>query len=97
MLSHFVGDLHQPRHVGAVYLDANNVEATGSDATETGGGNALTMTKNENLWDDVGSERPRPTAIHQACLISPFPIQLLSGSRNGPQRVLRLQRPLMTE
>jgi S1/P1 Nuclease len=46
MLAHFVGDLHQPLHVGAVYLDLNgkivNPDDTGLDAsTETQGGNLI--------------------------------------------------------
>lgn len=46
MLVHFVGDLHQPLHVGSVYLDADgqpvDPEKTGFDAsTHTIGGNRI--------------------------------------------------------
>ena len=47
MLAHFVGDLHQPLHVGAIYLDVDgqviNPDGGGpSDpATETRGGNSI--------------------------------------------------------
>jgi hypothetical protein len=47
VLAHLVGDLHQPLHVGAVYLDQNgnqvdsDVTHTIDPATETIGGNAI--------------------------------------------------------
>src|SRR5215470_9131009 len=46
LLAHFVGDLHQPLHVGAIYLDRNgqpvNPDRTGLDPfTETAGGNFI--------------------------------------------------------
>ena len=47
LLAHFLGDLHQPLHVGAVYLDASgnlvNPDGPGGldPATETAGGNRL--------------------------------------------------------
>src|SRR5262245_7995923 len=47
MLAHFIGDLHQPLHVAAVYLDANGArvdpDAQGkiNPATETAGGNNI--------------------------------------------------------
>ena len=47
MLAHFMGDLHQPLHVGSVYLDANgnlvdpDVAHQIDPATETIGGNAI--------------------------------------------------------
>lgn len=61
MLAHFVGDLHQPLHVGAIYLDANgNVVDPDSApdrgaASQTEGGN-LIMDGTKNLhaeWDDI--------------------------------------------
>jgi hypothetical protein len=77
LLSHFVGDLHQPLHVGAVYLDDNSIEAAGDNGNETVGGNSLLMTKGgDNLhhfWDSVPDADPSPTAIDQACLIAPLP------------------------
>ena len=67
MLAHFVGDLHQPLHVGAIYLDAAgklvDPDAGPEDpATETQGGNCI-QDQNLNLhheWDDI------PTDIGEA-------------------------------
>jgi hypothetical protein len=61
LLVHFVGDLHQPLHVGAIYLDADgnlvdpDVAHVIDPATETHGGNAI-QDQNVNLhaeWDDI--------------------------------------------
>ena len=46
LLAHFVGDIHQPLHVGAVYLDSNGNQVDPDDTrldpnTETQGGNAI--------------------------------------------------------
>jgi hypothetical protein len=63
MLAHLVGDLHQPLHVGAVYLDANNHPVDPGPSTaphdpkqDTRGGNKLEFGAGSNLhsdWDDV--------------------------------------------
>lgn len=60
LLAHFVGDLHQPLHVGSVYLDdqghpmdpANEKEA---HAHSNAGGNQILVktSKLHGLWDDV--------------------------------------------
>ncbi|MGC2781141.1 MAG: S1/P1 nuclease [Bradyrhizobium sp.] len=62
LLVHFVGDLHQPLHVGAVYLDREGAKVDPDAdvrphdaATETAGGN-LIWDENVNLhaeWDDI--------------------------------------------
>jgi len=61
LLVHFVADLHQPLHVGAIYLDAYgklvdpDVAHVIDPATETHGGNAI-VDQNVNLhaeWDDI--------------------------------------------
>jgi hypothetical protein len=61
LLVHFVGDLHQPLHVGSVYLDADGNKVDPDlvhridPATDTIGGNAI-QDQNVNLhaeWDDV--------------------------------------------
>ena len=69
LIAHLVGDLHQPLHVGAVYLDANG-RITDPDAAHlpltycegakrvpcTTGGNSITVAKGKNLhatWDDI--------------------------------------------
>jgi hypothetical protein len=81
MLAHFIGDLHQPLHVGSVYLNADGklvdpdavhkVDA----ATETIGGNAIDD-QNINLhheWDDI------PTDIGEAATK-----ELLQDARSVP-------------
>jgi len=61
LLTHFVGDLHQPLHVAAVYLDADgklvdpDVAHAVDPTTATIGGNAI-QDQNVNLhaeWDDI--------------------------------------------
>lgn len=61
VLTHFVGDLHQPLHVGAVYLDGQGTPVDPDAAhaidpmTETAGGNSI-QDQNVNLhgeWDDI--------------------------------------------
>jgi hypothetical protein len=60
LLAHFVGDIHQPLHVGAVYLDANgqpvDPDANGLDPnTETHGANSI-HDGSDNLhseWDAI--------------------------------------------
>jgi hypothetical protein len=61
LIAHFVGDIHQPLHVGAVYLDSNGnlVDPDSADdkgeSTKTKGGNAILIGK-QNLhheWDAV--------------------------------------------
>ena len=69
LLVHYMGDIHQPLHVGAVYLDANgklvNPDLGQFDtATETKGGNLISVTqsasgKPQNLhgtWDTIPDE-----------------------------------------
>jgi hypothetical protein len=81
LLTHFMGDLHQPLHVGAVYLDAEGrlvdpdiVHAVDPN-TETIGGNAI-RDQNVNLhgeWDDI------PTDIGDAATR-----ELLTEARSVP-------------
>jgi hypothetical protein len=60
LLSHFVGDVHQPLHVGAVYLDAagrpvNPDQGTFDKGSETAGGNFI-REEHENPhadWDAI--------------------------------------------
>ena len=65
LLAHFVGDLHQPLHVGAIYLDPSGIPAnpdlnTQKDtATGTEGGNAICINPAANLhyeWDAIPSD-----------------------------------------
>jgi hypothetical protein len=61
LLAHFVGDLHQPLHVGAVYLNAAGGEVNPDVGTfdknsETAGGNRISGTGHGNLhadWDAI--------------------------------------------
>lgn len=64
MLAHFVGDLHQPLHVGAVYLDANGdlVDPDAAHqidpATDTVGGNDI-REQHSNFhfeWDEIPAD-----------------------------------------
>jgi hypothetical protein len=68
ILVHYVGDIHQPLHVGAVYLDAagkvvNPDHGHFDPATETRGGNLIAVSGPEkNLhkqWDDVTDDLKR--------------------------------------
>ena len=61
LVAHFTGDIHQPLHVGSVYLDASgslvdpSAAMPGVEQTETQGGN-LILLEGKNLhgnWDDV--------------------------------------------
>jgi len=81
LLAHFAGDLHQPLHVGALYLDANNLPA-GDHGAPTAGGNLLLIRPNHeevNLhheWDTILNSiatQPSGQAIVQGCAISPLP------------------------
>lgn len=84
LLAHFVGDLHQPLHVGAMFLDATGkpvdpgVQAT---SAATFGGNALiTGIEGANLhvdWDEISAllDPAHPTAelISQARAVALTP------------------------
>lgn len=66
LLTHYLGDIHQPLHVGAIYLDAKgqvvNPDRNGFDrATSTRGGNTL-LVDDENLhalWDNIPASMAR--------------------------------------
>jgi len=78
LLAHFVGDLHQPLHVGAIYLDPATAQETGDTGQETIGGNALLLApgSSDNLhheWDTVSPTSPSAQAIAQGCQIAPLP------------------------
>jgi hypothetical protein len=62
VLAHYLGDLHQPLHVGAVYLDAsgqrvNPDKGTFDPATATRGGNEILVKDKvfHAMWDDIPS------------------------------------------
>lgn len=68
MVAHFVGDVHQPLHVGAIYLaaDGRPVDADADTSTSTGtrGGNAIDAgsTDLHAQWDQVPA-RLRPSSV----------------------------------
>jgi hypothetical protein len=76
LLAHFTGDVHQPLHVGAIYLDSANAEADDNGAS-TVGGNLLLLPASfkENLhhsWDQIPSSlgvKPDAATIASACQI----------------------------
>ncbi|MGO4713517.1 S1/P1 nuclease [Bradyrhizobium sp. 2TAF24] len=81
MLAHFLGDLHQPLHVGSVYLDAAggridpDAAHPADPATETAGANFI-QDENINLhreWDDI------PTDLGEAATR-----ELLADARSQP-------------
>ena len=61
VLAHLVGDVHQPLHVGAIYLDASGHETnpdvgTFDPTSKTRGGNLLIHGRSRKLhaeWDDI--------------------------------------------
>jgi hypothetical protein len=78
LLAHYVGDIHQPLHVGAVYLDKKgkrvDPDIGGFDLqTDTHGGNSLRLGGRANLhmtWDRIPAklkaERLAPALLSQA-------------------------------
>ena len=83
LLAHLVGDVHQPLHVGAVYLDANG-NPVDPDAmqpfdrkTDTRGGNSLKVGKASNLhsnWDTIAKN----------VVSTRLPAQMISQARATP-------------
>jgi len=66
LLTHYIGDIHQPLHVGSVFLNADGQviqpEADHFDKTSnTVGGNALICACGNlhSLWDDVPANLKR--------------------------------------
>jgi len=87
LLAHLVGDLHQPLHVGAIYIDSHN-HATNPDAagqqldpkTETRGGNSIHdgSTNLHAEWDSISSSI-KPDHITATMLNSAKAIQPPDG------------------
>jgi hypothetical protein len=95
LLVHYVGDIHQPLHVGAVYLDESgklvNPDIGQFDlATETKGGNLITASqsgsgKSENLhatWDTVPDELT-PAHVNAAWINKAEAVTRTQGSIAG--------------
>src|SRR5215510_4383012 len=85
LLTHFVGDLHQPLHVGAIYLDRSgqpvNPDLSGLDPfTETAGGNFIKDVSKDGTeafhseWDEIPNdvgEGANADMIRRARLVPP--------------------------
>jgi hypothetical protein len=87
LLAHFVGDIHQPLHVGAVYLDDKGRLINPDDAgkkldpkTETHGGNRIEddFTNLHTEWDSVPSSIT-PDAISGALLARAKAVKKTTG------------------
>ena len=91
LLAHFIGDLHQPLHVGALYLDAagNTVDPDVPGTTEvleTRGGNSIDTGHGNNLhalWDDT------PDSLH-ADAVPARMVQAAAALRKSRAGVARL-------
>lgn len=95
LLAHFVGDLHQPLHVGAVYLDRNGAmvnpdQGRAADpTTETRGGNSILERIDErcegaNLhadWDAIAASLG--TSADEALFNKPRGIAKTPGAAEG--------------
>ena len=87
LLVHYVGDIHQPLHVGAIYLDTAgnrvNPDATPSDpATDTKGGNDIHLGDGRNLhatWDAVPAEMTSGNPLDAAWFDSAKKVSKTSG------------------
>lgn len=89
LLVHYVGDLHQPLHVGAVYLSKKGSrvdpdKGTYNPATATRGGNSIQLksTDMHSTWDDipVTLTAPRVDSLWLAAQPSCTPGQGQAGS-----------------
>lgn len=89
LLAHYVGDVHQPLHVGAVYVDAGGSvvdpdNSTFDSATETTGGNDL-------LLDRPGPKK-KPRNLHHEwdtvkgpVINMPTPAAVVTQARQTPE------------
>lgn len=80
MLAHFIGDMHQPLHIGAVYLDnAGNLinpdSRAGAKAKETQGGNLIDGIRKSmhSEWDAFPSADPDAGLLDKAKLVPASP------------------------
>jgi hypothetical protein len=99
LLAHYVGDLHQPLHVGAIYLDAtgkpvNPDEGTFDPATSTRGGNNINVLSSAGKksgelhakWDAIPASM-KPTHVNDAWLAQARAVAKATGSDLGwPQQ-----------
>ena len=99
LLSHYVGDIHQPLHVAAVYLDAsgslvNPDQGTFDSMTDTKGGNKINVGGSKNLhatWDDIPVSlevsNVGATMMEKARGVPQTSGEFLAGRRPGPARL----------
>jgi hypothetical protein len=86
LLVHFIGDIHQPLHVGSVYLSAKgtpvNPDKTGLDpASDTVGGNSLMVGANAELhgeWDSISQSLANEDLVGEAAGVT-----VTAGPMNG--------------
>ena len=92
LLTHLVGDLHQPLHVGAIYLSSDGSEidpdVPGADAvsTQTRGGNSIrdASTNLHSEWDQIPDNlgvQPSSKTLYAARAIpaTPVPVDQLAA------------------
>ena len=100
LLAHFTGDVHQPLHVGAIYLDSANA-AGGDDGRPTAGGNLLLQSpgdKGSNLhheWDTIVKglgETPKAAAVAAGCALLAAPNAALPNPRSWANHSIALAR-----
>jgi hypothetical protein len=99
ILSHFVGDIHQPLHVAAVYLNAQGQvidpdKGTFDPATETRGGNDILKgsKKLHALWDGVpaalNADKLLPDALEEARAVPLTPGPMSEWSQSWASETL---------
>lgn len=101
LLAHFIGDVHQPLHVGAIYLDQNDREGDDGGRSTTGGNDLLLTPGNprDNLhhdWDTIlGSLgiSPSGAAVADACRIAPRPNPVLERPETWASQSVVAARP----
>jgi len=86
LLVHFIGDLHQPLHVGSVYLDPKGKVLIPTPAdldpeTSTVGGNELIMGSEElhSQWDEISATLSQPASV-KAMVAEAAKLPALSGA-----------------
>ncbi|HQQ64217.1 MAG TPA: S1/P1 nuclease [Pseudomonadales bacterium] len=103
LLAHFVGDIHQPLHVGAVYLDTaghlHDPDKNGADeTTATRGGNSLRVNKRGNLhgdWDTtsvMSSDKHFNTLARRASHMEPMSGDVMTWSTTWANDSLAIAR-----
>jgi hypothetical protein len=87
LVSHLVGDLHQPLHVGAISLDPNGLPVIPREpgkrdaATDTRGGNRIEdgQTNLHGEWDEIPATL-RPSRVPSSMILAARAVPLTRGS-----------------